>query len=620
MNPRRGILLLLLFAIVSAAHAQVRYLLGDDAKWAAPSWDDSSWQSLSPTDPFPTPPVADGGGILWFRYRVSVPPSTTGNRESLAIRSTNENMTSIPDEVWVNGRKVGGHGKFPPHPESRLRPDTVVFDLPPGLVQPGDSTALVAWRVWVPPIQRTLVEGLSRPLKQVEFEIAPAETAREREKRAIADHRFGYSLGMLLFVLEALFGFTLIALWRTVRGAPVLRNFGWFVAATGALFGWALWPSLARIDLPLLWYGAILRLCNAGFGVSLTGFFGLAFEIRSRWIIRTMQSTLVVAFVCWFSLEFFENAPPFLNTVASVLFLGGVLSQCALAIYQAKAIPRTRALAVPLLLFQAGNALQEFSLGPIVITSQGFSAIAMTGVMSYILLRRTWKEWQIREELSAEFEAARAVQARLVPPAQDVPGFRIESAYQPAKQVGGDFFRILPREDGSVLVVTGDVSGKGLNAAMIVATVIGALRNEFSSKPAEVLAHLNRSLLGNTGGGFVTCCCALLHPGGTVVIANAGHIAPYVAGNAAPMDSGLPLGVIADADYTETTCAIGEEQLTFVSDGVVEAANAAGELFGFERTREISTRSAAEIAEAARAWGQNDDITVVTVRRTATLL
>lgn len=148
-----------------------------------------------------------------------------------------------------------------------------MFDLPPGLVQPGDAMALVAWRVWVPPIQRTLVEGLSRPLRQVRFEIAPAEIAREREKRAIADHRFGYSLGMLLVVLEALFGFTLIALWRTVRGAPVLRNFGWFVAATGLLFGWALWPSLASFDLPLLWYGAILRLCNAGFGVSLTGFF-----------------------------------------------------------------------------------------------------------------------------------------------------------------------------------------------------------------------------------------------------------------------------------------------------------------------------------------------------------
>lgn len=78
MNPRLGIVALMLFAVTSAAHAQVRYRLGDDAKWADLSWDDSSWQPLSPGDPFPIPPVEDSGGILWFRYRVPVPPSTPG--------------------------------------------------------------------------------------------------------------------------------------------------------------------------------------------------------------------------------------------------------------------------------------------------------------------------------------------------------------------------------------------------------------------------------------------------------------------------------------------------------------------------------------------------------------
>ena len=79
---------------------------------------------------------------------------------------------------------------------------------------------------------------------------------------------------------------------------------------------------------------------------------------------------------------------------------------------------------------------------------------------------------------------------------------------------------------------------------------------------------------------------------------------------------GLPVGVASEMEWGETTIELRPgEQLTIVSDGVVEAANAKGELFGFERTREISGKSAREIADAAKAWGQNDDITVVTVRR-----
>jgi sigma-B regulation protein RsbU (phosphoserine phosphatase) len=166
-------------------------------------------------------------------------------------------------------------------------------------------------------------------------------------------------------------------------------------------------------------------------------------------------------------------------------------------------------------------------------------------------------------------------------------------------------------------VVAGDVSGKGLDAAMVVATVIGALRNEFSRSPAEVLTHLNRSLLGRARGGFVTCVCALFHPDGCFQIANAGHLLPFLGGREIDLESNLPLGIVIDVAYLEVSMKIGEETLTFLSDGVVEAANTKGELFGFDRTRKISGKTAKEIAEAARAWGQNDDITVVTVRRNA---
>jgi phosphoserine phosphatase RsbU/P len=104
--------------------------------------------------------------------------------------------------------------------------------------------------------------------------------------------------------------------------------------------------------------------------------------------------------------------------------------------------------------------------------------------------------------------------------------------------------------------------------------------------------------------------------GERVTLASAGHPAPYLDGREVSLEAGLPLGIDAEAAYEswELRLATGQ-RLTFVSDGVVEAANARGELFGFERTAAISNHLAQEIADAAQSWGQNDDITVVTVRR-----
>lgn len=99
-------------------------------------------------------------------------------------------------------------------------------------------------------------------------------------------------------------------------------------------------------------------------------------------------------------------------------------------------------------------------------------------------------------------------------------------------------------------------------------------------------------------------------------MADAGHLRPYADGAEIVLPSGLPLGVIGEFEYEQSS--VGEVgQLTILPDGVVQAANVKGELFGFDRTREISTQSAQEIAEATRASVQNDDITVVTLRRNA---
>jgi serine phosphatase RsbU (regulator of sigma subunit) len=221
------------------------------------------------------------------------------------------------------------------------------------------------------------------------------------------------------------------------------------------------------------------------------------------------------------------------------------------------------------------------------------------------------------ERLSAELDAARRVQAQLVPlrlPA--VRNLRLQAAYLPAAEVGGDFYQVIPQPSGATLIVVGDVSGKGLKAAMTGTLAIGALRSLASEElsPAQILTRLNAQLAEASDGGFVTCLCARIGTDGSLILANAGHLAPYRNGEEMQVKSGLPLGIAPDATYCESAiCLAPNDQLTFLSDGVIEARNPQGELFGFDRTAAISRQSADAIAHAALAFGQEDDITVLTL-------
>jgi len=197
------------------------------------------------------------------------------------------------------------------------------------------------------------------------------------------------------------------------------------------------------------------------------------------------------------------------------------------------------------------------------------------------------------------------------------PGFRLESVYLPASEVGGDFFQVLPADDGSLLIVVGDVSGKGLKAAMTVSAIVGALRGCAVRTPADVLSYLNRALHGQMAG-FFTCCAALISADGKLTIANAGHLSPYLNGEELAVDSGLPLGITNGTAYAVKTWTLDAgDRLTFVSDGVAEARNASGELYGFARTKSISGQSAETIARTAQSFGQEDDITVLSLTRVA---
>jgi len=200
------------------------------------------------------------------------------------------------------------------------------------------------------------------------------------------------------------------------------------------------------------------------------------------------------------------------------------------------------------------------------------------------------------------------------------PGFAIESAYEPALQVGGDFFQILPAAEGSLLVVIGDVAGKGLPAAMLVSVLVGAIRGvaEYTAEPAELLANLNQRLVGRVAGNFSTAMAARIFPDGTVMLANAGHLPPYLDGKEVEVPGALPLGARAGTRYETVRFQLPRgSRLTFYSDGIVEAQNAARELFGFERSRGISMEPVARIIEAAKRFGQQDDMTVISITRAA---
>jgi hypothetical protein len=227
--------------------------------------------------------------------------------------------------------------------------------------------------------------------------------------------------------------------------------------------------------------------------------------------------------------------------------------------------------------------------------------------------------------LEGEFEAARQIQQVLLPDQLDqCPGFKVECIYQPAEQVGGDFFQQIGDNECGMLIVVGDVSGKGLPAAMLVSVLVGAIRAEAArgTDPVSMLVCLNDRMMGRANGGFTTCLAAHITRGGLLTLANAGHLPPYLNGEEIDLVGALPLGILPDAEYEYAAIQLNPgDQLTFVSDGVVEAqAKSHGKtrsesnpLFGFERTRQISRQPAAVIAEAARLFGQTDDITVVTV-------
>jgi hypothetical protein len=266
------------------------------------------------------------------------------------------------------------------------------------------------------------------------------------------------------------------------------------------------------------------------------------------------------------------------------------------------------------------NRLVFDGLAVVISVVLGYTGLV---VVSIAESRRRLRIELDKAALETEMAAAHEIQRLMVPEQlPSAPGCSIDSIYRPAAQVGGDFFQVIPLGAGQTLVVIGDVSGKGLSAAMIVSMLIGMLHtiSRISQDPAQILTELNSRLFERKHGGFVTCLAVRLDPSGHVAIANAGHLAPWLNGAEVIFAGSLPLSLVASADPEQVTLEMRPcDRLMLITDGVVEARDSQGTVFGFDRVQALMRQQASPLAlaEAAVDHGQDDDLTVISIVRSA---
>jgi predicted ester cyclase len=256
---------------------------------------------------------------------------------------------------------------------------------------------------------------------------------------------------------------------------------------------------------------------------------------------------------------------------------------------------------------------------------------------SELMGERLEQEVSERARVERELEVARSIQQASLP--EEVPqleDWRIDPFYQPAREVGGDFydFHLLP--EGKLGLVVGDATGKGVPAALVMSTTLGMLQSTAralgSPSPGEVLEQVNETLVARVPTNmFVTCFYAILDPiSGSLTYANAGHDLPYLHRNGEAEElraTGMPLGLMPGMEYEEEVASLREgESVLFYSDGLVEAHDPQGQMFGFPRLRALVAKHGEEsslgvflmeelYSFVGEGWEQEDDITLLTLRR-----
>ena len=607
---KTALLLFLAACALSAQNAVYVDLSGDwresaddKAEYARPHFDDTAWKTVRL--PWTQHPPTDNSRH-WFRRTVEMPQGADRTRLAITL-----GPISIVYEVFVNGVRIGGTGPFADNSQVHVA-RTRVFPIPASALGTGEqiSVAVHTRMVYQRYLAANIYFGGRYLLTYVGH--APVSAARNDIDR----QKVRFSPELVYAALELFLALMLGLLWLSERERKELLWLGILVTCRGVTEVYI--NNLISLDsLPLV--SPFWLPVNDALSVAALAELILALSsLTSRWVRVVIWGQAVLTVFGIALPLLWKDALPTCVLIFTWIFGAAKSKQLRsdssrnlnLAIIGFLCLARMDAQGL-------GILPVFFNIGGLMWSKLSLTTTLFATILAILGLRRLMADRREKQRLGSELEAARLVQQLLL---KSSGSGALDAVYQPAQEVGGDFYQVFPLSDGSELLAVGDVSGKGLKAAMVVSLLTGALRNRKSDAPGELLGELNRTVCGGLDGGFVTAAVARCYPDGRTTLANAGNPAPYLAGEEITPEPGLPLGIVSDAEYPETEFALGEDQqLTFVSDGVIEAANAKGELFGFDRTREISTKSAQEIAGAAKAWGQNDDITVVTVRRAGCL-
>jgi hypothetical protein len=630
--------------------------------WSEPDFDDSQWETVDLTPAKGSSDLIAGlsgfvpgwtarghagyWGYAWYRIRVQlddVGAARPGEKLALAMADGVDDVF----QIFANGRLLGGFGDFSGKTPVTYYSVPTIFPLPepagilnrvPAGGSGGSRTEVVTFRVWMGPgelLTQPDAGGLhSAP---VLGEAGAVAADYELRWRALVDAYLSYVVEGAMFALMALAAFSLVLFDRSDR---VYQWIGAVFLLEAIQCGLAVvisWTQLLSMTASTLLGDCFLpALMVAGWAMVWWIWFG---RPRPAWIPR---AAVVLGLLFFISLAIgrelffglvphgvaaqFEVATLLLRVLSFALMLWIVIQGIrrqgleGWLVLPAVLLWSVTLFSTELRLMQV--QLNLHLLGLTVDLAQ-IAHVLMALAVVVLLLRRLLRSVEAQRELALDVKQVQVVQQVILPEALLVlPRLTVESVYWPAREVGGDFFQVVPHVgDGSVLIVAGDVSGKGLQAGMLVALLVGAIRMaaEISSDPQFVLEALNRRLLGRTDAQ-ATCLVMRIDASGQVTLANAGHIAPYLNREQVDMEGALPLGMIEGAEFSLMRFQLQDnDKLVLLSDGIVEATDADGNLFGFERVHQLlqTVDDAVQIAESAQQFGQEDDISVISVTRTA---
>lgn len=615
---------------------------GDNAAWAGPGFDDSLWDRLSADKPWGRQGYDSYEGFAWYRRHLALTPAPGAPQDfSLLIPAVDDVY-----EVYWNGQRIGGLGKMPPHWVWYAGVPAQIYNL--GAAREG----VLAIRVWKTPLFSTddgKAGGFeSPPLVGSPEAIANARGMRDFEWLRRRQFQFGLTSLYALVMLFSLVAWLRdrkewLLFWMAVFSANLVAEL--FLGGLRLHVSAALLTCLTQIEIAIremsLWFlllwllrlqsnRKLLVLTRKAALISILASVADGVLIFAYPSLLTAAQTQIVDAVLTPAIVFFELLPlilvsyAFLNhkaldsarwVVAAVAFANGMAYFVQNVASQGVRFTHST--------FSDRMVAPLFTLGDNPINVLVLLRTALFTSIVYAVIRSFLDHRRRSAVLEQEYQSAQELQRVLVPASLPVvPGFTLTSAYRPAKEVGGDFFQIIPIEDGSTIVVLGDMSGKGLMAAMAVSLIVGALRAlaEDHPSPAELLTLLNRRLCGRLQGGFATCIILRLHANSQCSLASAGHPAPYLNNSEIALPGALPLGISPLADYEESTIALKVgDHFSLYTDGLLEARNQAGELYSFQRLETLfaSHPSAAQATQAAVNFGQDDDITVLTLTRLA---